>query len=58
MSEDIELPAVYRSLSAEALRRLLESYRVRHAAVRGTLLRNLFATRIRFLEAELEGRPE
>lgn len=56
MSETQELPAVYRALSEAALERLLESYRARHAKVRGFLLRDLFSTRIRFIEEELARR--
>lgn len=47
---------MYRVLSEEALERLLNGYRARHATVHGPLLRDLFATRIRFLEDELAQR--
>lgn len=59
MSDEAEeLSAVYRSLSAEALSRLLDGYRARHAVVRGPTLRDLFGERIRFLEDELARRTE
>lgn len=56
MSESQELPAVYRTLSKQALKRLLDDYRKRHSMVRGKLLKDLFSTRIEFLEQELQRR--
>ena len=56
MSEDDELPAIYRALSVEGLQRLLSTYIVRLDCARSLYLRETLARRVRFIEAELARR--
>lgn len=58
MSEDEELPAVYRSLSVTGLEAMRARYKKRLAATRSPWMRDFLKTRVRFIEYELERRRE
>jgi hypothetical protein len=55
MSEDTELPAVYRSLSVEGLEKMRSVYQGRMKNIHGPLL-EIYAKRVGFIEQELRGR--
>jgi hypothetical protein len=58
VTEQDELPAVYRSLSTAGLARLHETYTARLQHAQSPQLRSMLERRLRFLEAELAQRDE
>lgn len=58
MTEDDELPAVYRSLSVEGLETMRAGYERRLQGTRSPWMQTFLGTRIQFLNDELARRQE
>lgn len=58
MTEDDELPAVYRSLSVEGLETMRAGYKKRLSNTRAPWMQQFLSTRIQFLDQELARRED